>query len=105
MTEDERQTLNQTLDALERLMRMFQAERLIYLACALVSFGLLIYAGVLFFGANGGNGIKAEQLGLFFGAGGLITVAGGRVVLFLNRAFNLVEDIIRGLAGLPNRAG
>ena len=102
MTDDERQTLNQTLDALERLMRMFQAERLIYLACAILSFGLLIYAGVLMFSTGT---VKPDQFGLFFGAGGLITVAGGRVVLFLNRAFNLVEDIIRGLAGLPNRAG
>ena len=101
MTDDERQTLTQTLDALDRLMRMFQAERMVYLACAFASFALLIYAAVLMFTTQK---IDPTQLGLIFGASGLTAVAGGRVVLFLNRAFNLVEDIVRRLAGLPNRA-
>lgn len=101
MTDDERQTLAQTLDSLERLMRMFQAERVLYLCCAFAGFGLLVYAGVLMFKSGK---VDFTQFGLIFGSTGFLSVASGRVVFFLNRSFNLIEDIVRKLAGLPGRA-
>jgi hypothetical protein len=90
----EQEMISQTLDALERIMRMFQAERIVYLLGAATSLGLLLYAAFLMISSGK---VDASQLGLIFGAGGLTTVCGARVVFFLNKAFNLIEEVIRKL--------
>jgi hypothetical protein len=89
-----------TLDALERLMRMFQAERILYLLSAAASFGLLLYAAYLMF--SSGN-VTIGQIGLIFGATGVTAVTSSRIVYFLNKAFNLIEDIVRKLSGVEQR--
>ena len=90
------QLIRQTLDALERLMRMFQFERVLYLLCALVSFCLLMYAGYLMISAN----LDIKTLGIMFGATGLVGVSAARIAYFLNRAFDLIEALVRQLAGI-----
>jgi hypothetical protein len=44
--------------------------------------------------------VTPAQIGLIFGATGVSAVSGGRIAFFLNKAFNLVEDIIRKLVGV-----
>ena len=102
MRPGDRQSITQTLDALERLMRMFQAERMIYLLSAAASFGLLLYAAFLMFTSGE---VTAAEIGLIFGATGVTAVSGGRIAYFLNKSFNLVEDIVRKLTGLESRRG
>ena len=96
----DKESVTQTLDALERLMRMFQAERMIYLLSAAASFALLIYAAYLMFSSGK---VSAEQIGLIFGATGVSAVSGGRIAYFLNKSFNLIEDIVRSLTGIGPR--
>jgi hypothetical protein len=100
MEDRDREMLKQTLDALERLMRMFQAERILYLCCVVAAFALLIYAGWLMFSVGG---VTPAEIGLMFGATGVTAVSSGRVAFFLNKAFNLIEDIVRKLSGLEPR--
>ena len=97
MPRNDEQIIERTLDALERLTRMFQAERLVYLAATTAAFGLLIYAAVLMFTKQG---VDAAQLGLIFGASGITGFSSARIAFFLNKAFNLIEDLIRKLAGM-----
>lgn len=97
MNKGDREMLDQTLDALERLMNMFRAERILYLGCAIASFGLLIYAGFLMFSVGG---VTPAEIGLMFGATGVTALSGGRVAYFLNKAFNLIDAIVRKLSGL-----
>lgn len=94
MSVPEKEMIKETLDALDRLMGMFQAERIIYLLGAATSLGLLLYASYLMISSGK---VDTSQLGLMFGASGLTAVCGARVVFFLNKAFNLIEDVIRKL--------
>lgn len=96
------QIIERTLDALERLMRMFQAERIVYLIAVAASFGLLLYAGFLMFAKQG---VDAASLGLIFGATGLTGFSAARIVFFLNKSFNLIEAIVRRLSGLDGSHG
>jgi hypothetical protein len=96
----DREMVAQTLDALERLMRMFQAERIVYLVSALASFVLLLYAAFLMFNSGG---VSAAEIGLIFGATGVSAISGSRIAYFLNKAFNLIEDILRKLSGVAPR--
>jgi hypothetical protein len=98
---NDRQLITQTLDALERLMRMFQAERLLYLIGAVASMGLLLLAAYLMISAKGA--IDFGQLGLIFGATGIAAATGARIAYFLNKSFNLVEDVLRTIGGLGPR--
>jgi hypothetical protein len=98
---DDRESITQTLDALERLMRMFQAERLLYLLSAATSFALLLYAAYLMFSSS--ERVTPTQVGLIFGATGVSAISGSRIAIFLNKSFNLIEDIIRKLTGVGPR--
>lgn len=95
------EVLERALDAVERLMRMFRAERIVYLVAAAASFGLLFYAAFLMFAEEG---VDAASLGLIFGATGLSAVSAGRIAFFLNRAFKLIEDVVRERIGMGGRA-
>ena len=88
--------INHTLDALDRLMRMFAFERILYLVCALVSFVLLIVCLISLFQTKQ---ISVPQLEMVFGASGLIAASAARVSFFLNKSFDLVSAIIQQLAG------
>jgi len=92
--------VNRTLDALDRLMRMFAFERILYLVCAIVSFVLLIVCLVSLFQTRQ---IGVPQLAMVFGASGLIAASAARVSFFLNKSFDLVSSIIQQLAGLGKK--
>lgn len=92
--------VSDTLDALDRLMRMFVFERILYLICAIVSFVLLIVCLISLFQTRQ---ISVPQLAMVFGASGLIAASAARVSFFLNKSFDLISAIIQQLAGLEKR--
>jgi hypothetical protein len=91
--------INRTLDALERLMRMFAIERYLYLGSALISFILLIIAIVRLVT---GDGVDVLDLSLIFGASGLIAASAARVSYFLNKSFDLISSLIQRLADVES---
>lgn len=95
MTEDEK--LKLALDSLERLMRMFQLERILYLIGSMASLALFLYAGFQLFSQDK---FDSTYLNIVFGATGLSTVCSSRVSFFLTKSFRLIEDIIRKLTGI-----
>ena len=72
-------------------MKMYRAERVIYLAGATAGMGLLFYAVLMMIW---GGRSDAQFLGLVFGSGGLFATAGGAVLLLLNKTFALVKEIV-----------
>ena len=92
--------VNRTLDALDRLMRMFAFERILYLVCAIVSFVLLIVCLINLFQTKQ---ISTPQLAMVFGASGLIAASAARVSFFLNKSFDLVSSIIQQLARVEKK--
>jgi len=92
MKADERAALNDALNALERLMRIFGVERVLYLIVAFVSFLMLLYAGFRIFTEQH---ISIPTAAAVLGGSGLATAAATRVGFFLNKAFAIIEDIIR----------
>ncbi len=86
--------VNQTLSALERLMKMFALERILYLVCSVVSFVLLI---VCLWGLISTGQVSVPQLSMIFGATGLIAASAARVSYFLNKSFDLISSIIQHL--------
>lgn len=91
--------IRQTLDALDRLMRLFAVERVVYLLCSIVSFGMLVFSLVVLFQTHQ---ISTPQLGMIFGASGLIAASAARVSFYLNKSFDLVSSIIQQLAARGN---
>jgi uncharacterized membrane protein len=84
--------LTETLNALERLLNLFRFERIIHLVIGIVAFLMLLYAIVLLIRSNG---IDTALLISLFGSAGLITVSSARITYFFNKAFKLIEDVIR----------
>jgi|SRR5215216_4847006 len=89
-----RRALKDTLDALERLLAMFRIERIIHLIVGVVALMMLFYAIALL--------LKSRDLGVtllvsLFGSSGLIAVSSARITYFFNKAFNLVEHVVRVL--------
>lgn len=93
--------LTETLDAVERLLNLFRIERMVHLLIGVVAFGMLVYAIVLLFRAGE---MSTQLLICLFGSSGLITVSSARITYFFNRAFKLVEEVIRKLleSGVTN---
>ena len=76
---DREDLVQKTLDALDRLMRMFAIERILYLVCAFASFGLLILCLVSLYQTQQ---ISWPQLAMVFGASGThCGLCGARFVL------------------------
>ena len=92
---NEQDLVNRTLDALDRLMRMFAFERMLYLVCAILSFLLLIVCLITWFRTEV---LSVPQLAMIFGASGLIAASAARVSFFLNKSFDLISTIIQQLA-------
>ena len=95
MDKEKRELVELTLNALERLLKMFQAERYIHLVLTGLSFLLLLYGSYLVLTQKPAN---VEILVSIFGGGGLIAISSTRVSSFFNRAFTLVEDLIKDLS-------
>ncbi|MCB1685484.1 MAG: hypothetical protein KDI31_13395, partial [Pseudomonadales bacterium] len=84
--------LDGALDALERLLRPFVVERYVYLTLTVFAFLLLIYIAYVLFQATD---IDTKLLVMIFGSTGLITASSARTTWFFNRAFGLIEELIR----------
>ena len=95
MEKDKKELVEVTLSALERLLKMFQAERYIHLVLTGISFLLLLYGSYLVLTQKPAN---IEILVSIFGGGGLIAISSTHVSNFFNRAFTLVEDLIKDLS-------
>lgn len=92
--------IDRTLDALDRLMRMFALERVLYLVCAIVSFCMLVFC---LFSLWKTQQLSVPELAMVFGASGLIAASAARVSFFLNKSFDLVSCIVQQLAGLKQK--
>jgi hypothetical protein len=93
--QDLKVALNETLNAVERLLNLFRIERTIHLIVGVLAFGMLVYAVVLLFIKDPNP--NAQLLICLFGSCGLITVSSARITYFFNKAFQLVEDVIHKL--------
>lgn len=86
--------LTETLNALERLLNLFRIERIVHLVVGIVAFLMLLYAiGLLIFRSQ--STLDTALLVSLFGSSGLIAVSSARITYFFNKAFTLVEDVIR----------
>ena len=92
---DNKDLLTAALDAMERLLKMFRVERYVYLALTGVSFILLLYAGSLLIFTKTAD---TATLVSIFGTSGLVAASSARISLFFNKAFKLVEDLVRKLS-------
>jgi len=92
---ENKELLSSTLDALDRLMKMFVVERYVYLALTAASFLLLLYTGYIFVSTQTAN---KEVLIAIFGSSGLIAASSARISWFFNRAFTLVENLIKRIS-------
>lgn len=92
---DNEQVLKNALDALERLLKMFTAERYIYLALTVFSFFLLLFGVTRILTEDT---VTTEVLVSIFGGSGMVGIASLRVVWFFNKSFSLIEDLIRRLS-------
>lgn len=80
--------LKARMDAVERLTKLFRAERLVHLAVTTLSLAMLLsVAGVLIYKGQAGT---AELTGLF-GSAGLITYSAGRLLYMWTEALRLLE--------------
>ena len=91
MTKGEKEKLDIVLEALERLMRIFQIERIVYLVASIASFGLMVYAGYRLFSQETP---KTSEMVIILGSSGVSTACSSRIVYFLNKAFSIIERII-----------
>ncbi len=92
---DNKELLDAALNALDRLLNMFMIERYAYLALTVLSFALLLYAGILMITTNGAN---TEVLVAVFGGSGVVAASSARISWFFNRAFTLIEDLIKRIS-------
>lgn len=91
----ETERVERALAAIERVMRIFVFERIVYLLGAGAGMGLLLYA---VYQAIDEGTADAQFLGLVFGSGGLFAITGGAVLLLLNRSFSLLREVLLGQA-------
>lgn len=87
--------ISRTLDALERLTKMFAFERILYLLCAIVSFILLVFCLISLFKSDQ---LTKLDLAMIFGSSGLIAISAFRVSFFLNKSFDLVSKLVEIIA-------
>lgn len=90
-----KEILNVSLDALERLLKMFVVERYVYLALTALSFVLLLYTAYLLVATQGPD--KTILIAVF-GSSGLVAASSARITWFFNKAFSLVEVLIKKLS-------
>ena len=85
-------SMDEVLNALDRVMRIFQAERMLYFVFGLASLALFLYAGYRFLSTGTPSSAVVAAL---LGSTGISAACSGRVVFFLNKAFGLIEIVIR----------
>jgi hypothetical protein len=91
-----RKALKDTLDALERLLNLFRVERVVHLIVGVIAMLMLFYViGALL--VKDISKLDTTLLVAIFGSSGLIAVSSARITYFFNKAFSLVEYVIRAL--------
>jgi hypothetical protein len=88
-----REEFKNTLDALERLLKMFVVERYVYLLLTVASFAILLIFGYQLITTRQASN---EILVAVFGGSGLVAVSSARISWFFNRAFSIIEKLIHG---------
>ena len=94
MTDSFREIVSIALNALERLLKLFRIERILHLCIGIIGFVLLVYAIIILLMDKK---MDTTMLVALFGTSGLITASSARITFFFNKAFRLVEDIIKTL--------
>ena len=84
-------SLDEVVSALERLIRLFDWERKLYLAFGVLSLFLFLFSGYKML--IGGN-VDKELLAGMLGATGVAAACSARVVFFLTKAFSIVEQLV-----------
>ena len=79
-------TIEQRLEAVHQLIRLFRPERIAYMIVAIVSVGLLLYCAVLIIEREPS---PSALMGIF-GSGGLISLGMGRMLTMWTQAIQLV---------------
>ena len=92
---EKKELLNTAIDGLNRVLKMFSAERYVYLLLAIVSFVLTVYVAYLMIITETPN---RETLIAVFGGSSVLTVASVRVTWFFGKAFNIFEQLIRRIS-------
>ena len=92
MGSDTRSTLDHTIRAIEKLLTVFRMERVIHLVIGILSFLMLVYAASLMVRDTK---MSPELITTLFGSTGLITLSSVRITYFFNKAFALIEEIVR----------
>lgn len=92
---ESKELIDAALGALERLLRMFMVERYVYLVLTAVSFLLLLYAAYLLVASKTAD---TAVLVAVFGSSGLVAASSVRISWFFNRAFSLIEDLIKRIS-------
>ncbi|HEU0014150.1 MAG TPA: hypothetical protein VFQ45_10725 [Longimicrobium sp.] len=87
------EVLTATLNAMDRLLNLFRLERMIHLVVGIVAFLMLLGAAATWLM----SGMSDAKMLLIFGSSGLVTISAARITYFFNKAFSLVEDIVRAL--------
>jgi hypothetical protein len=91
MNQPTKPSLDDVISALERLMRLFQVERILYLIFGLASLVLFVYASYRMFSAGAPNG---TDMAIVLGSTGVSAACSSRVVYFLNKAFGIIEALV-----------
>lgn len=92
---EKKEMLDAALDALDRLLKMFTVERYVYLALTGLAFLFLLYSAYLLITSNE---IDTKMLVGIFGSSGLIAASSARISWFFNKAFVLIEELIRNFS-------
>ncbi len=78
--------LQERVDAVRQLMRLFQPERIAYLIAAIVSLGVVVFFGVRLISGNP----TIASLSAVVGSGGLISIGMGRLLTMWTQALRVV---------------
>lgn len=91
LTEKNQPTLDDVITALERLLKMFDWERKLYLAFGILSLLIFLFAG---YKILSNNDVDPQVVAGMLGATGVVAACSARVVFFLTRAFTIVEKLL-----------
>ncbi len=81
--------LEQRIEAIERITKLFKIERIIYIVVSCISFALLCVSFVMLLIAKDD---KSEIITMMFGTGGVFTVSVGGLLHMWNRSIKIIAQ-------------
>jgi len=90
--------IDKRVRAVERLTRLFRAERFVYLSVTFLSLALLLTAAALMIREKQAGSV---ELTLMFGSSGLVTYTAGRLLSMWNQAMKLIVPAGEGKENAP----